>query len=734
MANTVGVLISRHIFPSCLRGRSPYESFALYSLYAKQEGLRVIFFTIDHLLMPRFLVQGYEQKDDGSFVQRTVPIPRVIHNRIKPSAPLPEFKQLKNIPEITLFNRDNRLDKWKVYQALVSDRVLHPYLPETCLLNGKSFEEMKDRYPALYLKPRDKSLGMGVRRLDFTDSAIEVAHAMGQRESIAPGQQNGWLQKCIRREPMLIQQSIDLIKQGQQPIDFRVAVQRGRNGEWKISGIVARVGPAGGIATNVAVGGRARQLMPTLENAGITKPEPLIKEIGRIVLRAADCLQKTYPGLADLGFDIAVDQTDRVWIIEVNGRDLRITFRQAQDWEAWRRTFATPMEYAGYLLKKQMNPHPDKPTVAIVTPGNLPVSSNGSGSVEISAREIAKRVSKHHQVYLVGKEITPMGKVHVVEAKPPSRGGYLNQVAGKLRLLDPDIIQVENRPLWIERFKRVAPRTKKVLFLHSETFLQPPYAKPKQIKRTLPQYDLILTNSKFMQHRLTRQFPKMAPKIKSVWLGVDLNHFASIHDKAVREQRLINRKHHGLHGCPVILFVGRIIPKKGVHHLIDAFLRVHSEYSNAILIIVGSSYYGKNIETPYVRNLKEKSKPLGTHIRWWPFTSHHQLPSIYQMADILVTPSICKEAFGLVNVEGMATGLPILTTKTGGISEVVVDGVNGRLLPVEGLTDGIVRVLSEWLRQPQRLKQMGIESRRRAEALFGWERVAEDLSRIYQAL
>jgi hypothetical protein len=46
-------------------------------------------------------------------------------------------------------------------------------------------------------------------------------------------------------------------------------------------------------------------------------------------------------------------------------------------------------------------------------------------------------------------------------------------------------------------------------------------------------------------------------------------------------------------------------------------------------VIVGSSYYGKNIDTPYVKKLKEKSKALGNQIRWWPFATHQELPGIY---------------------------------------------------------------------------------------------------------
>lgn len=733
MANTVGVLISRNIFRDCLRGRSPYESLVLYNDYGKQEGVKPVFFTIDHLLMRSFLVRGFELQEDGHFVQRMMPIPKIIHNRIKPSHPLPELKQLQQSPRFLLFNKDNRLDKWPVYQALVAHPALKPHLPVTYLLNQSNYEQMKERYSSVYMKPRNKSLGIGVRRLNFHEGGVQVTHAKGKQEKITPSKHSQWLKKLMR-EPLLIQQSIELIKVDDHPVDIRVAVQRGRNGEWQVSGMVARVGPVHGIATNVAVGGKAKLLLPTLQQAGIDRPESILPEIERVVLIAAEHLSKVTPGLADLGFDVAIDHGGHIWIIEVNGRDLRITFHQAKDLEAWKRTFEVPMQYAAYLYSVQADKQPNPPSIAIVTPGNLPVCARGSGSVEISAREIAREVSKQHPVYLFGKKVRPIGNVHPIEPPSSTRKGYLTEAIGSLRMLKPDIIQVENRPLWIGHIKKSRLPSKKILFLHSVTFIQPPYAKPAEVRKYLAEYDQILTNSQFMVRWLSQQFPDISGKIKAVRLGVDLQHFRSIHDEEVRKQRIQNRQRHHLIGCPVVLFVGRIIPKKGVHHLVDAFLRVHQQHPDAVLIMVGSSYYGKNIETPYVRNLKEKSKSLGDRIRWWPFTTHRKLPSIYQLADILVTPSIGREAFGLVNVEGMATGLPILTTRTGGISEVVKDGVNGCLLPVDNLTDELARVLGDWLHKPLYLKQMGKESRKRAEELFSWKRVAKDLSEIYQSI
>lgn len=728
---TVGVLVSRRIFQDCLLERSPYESFSLYERFGKKEGFKPIFFTLDHIRFSDGLVRAYQYVKYGKYIRKAFPLPPIIHNRVKPSGTQPIYEQLLECENTILFNKQTRLDKWEVYDILHQEPILRLFLPETHLLTPQIFRQMIRRYTSLYIKPRDKSLGMGVRRIEVCSNEIIVTCSKGVSEVVDFDQLDEWLEKVTEEEALLVQQGISLIKKGDQPIDFRVAVQKGSDGEWQVSGMVARVGPPNGIATNMAVGGRARQITALFEELQIEESAERLEEVTRSVIWAAQKLGSHFEGLADLGFDVAIDVDGRIWMIEVNGRDLRITFRDAKDWDAWKNTFAKPMEYAGYLLKRI----PPPPTqVAIVTPGVLPVGKSGSGSIEICAAEISKAMCKNNKVYVLGNDIQLPSDIETVDVDTEDRKQYLVESVKRLQQIKPQIIQVENRPLWIHELNKGNIRAKKILYLHSETFLRPPYANPQKIGYSLSLYDAIVTNSQFMLKRLSYLFPTITHKMHVVPLGVDLTQFASIHSEAVRQQRIQNRKRYYLTGRPVLLHVGRLLPKKGAHHLIEAVDRLRKDFPKLVLMVIGSSYYGKNTETPYVKELHEKTKSWGDSIRWWPYTSHYHLPFLYQMADILVTPSICYEAFGLVNVEGMACGLPILTTRMGGISEVVEDGVNGKLLATHNLTEQLRDTLHDWLSQPECLKEMGRASRARAEALYSWNRVADELTFLYQQL
>ncbi|WP_124727466.1 YheC/YheD family protein [Staphylospora marina] len=729
MADTVGVLISRRVFSDSLRGLTPYESLELYDKHARREGMIPVFFTLDRILFSRRLVRAYERGEDGGYRERWVPVPRVIHNRVKPPAESPEFRMLKRLPGIRLFNRDNRFDKWNVHCKLKRTPELCQHLPRTHPLTWKRFCDMFEEFGDVIIKPRDKSLGMDLVRIDRTEGGVRVRKASGMVKEMSGEQLRRFVRARESGGAFLVQQAIPLMEKKNRPFDLRVSVQRGGDGRFRVSGIVAKVGLPGAAATNVAVGGEAEPVSVVLREAGVSGEERLLREISRVALHAADCLAGEDLGIADLGMDLGIDKEGRIWIIEVNGRDLRVTFHCSGDMEAWERTFATPMMFARHLLDSVPPAKDAAPSVAILTPGNLPVYGSGSGSVEISARSVFRSMQERTVTWLLG---TGTGNhPSAVEIRASGRKEYLKRAIQALRRLAPDVIQIENRPLWIRNVSAALPAAGKVLFMHSETYLNPPYA-ADDIERHLAGYDLIIANSRFLADRLHARYPCLGNKVRVVRLGVNLKQFRP---PSFPEERERIRRSFGFDPQAfIILFVGRLIPGKGVHHLVEAFSRMADERPDAVLLIVGGSHYGYNLGTPYVKQLKRMAKPLRNCVFFKPFTRHSRLPSIYRMADVLVTPSVCDEAFGLVNLEGMASGLPVLSTCVGGIPEVVEDGVTGRLLPTDRLSERIAETLSDWMNQPGWLREMGEAGRRRAEKRFTWERTAKKLALMYRVL
>jgi starch synthase len=124
----------------------------------------------------------------------------------------------------------------------------------------------------------------------------------------------------------------------------------------------------------------------------------------------------------------------------------------------------------------------------------------------------------------------------------------------------------------------------------------------------------------------------------------------------------------------------------------------------------------------------------------------NELCAILSVATTFVCPSV-YEPLGIVNLEAMACGAAVVGTATGGIPEVVDDGVTGRLVPIEQVTDGtgtpvdpdrfvadLAATLTEVVSDPARARQMGEAGRQRAESEFSWARIGTETIELYRSV
>jgi spore coat protein SA len=122
---------------------------------------------------------------------------------------------------------------------------------------------------------------------------------------------------------------------------------------------------------------------------------------------------------------------------------------------------------------------------------------------------------------------------------------------------------------------------------------------------------------------------------------------------------------------PVVLFVGRLVPIKGVHVLIEAMRMLQERKVKVLCRIVGSSFLRGSKTTSYVRSLLEKCP---SNVEFNGFCAHTDVANQYRAADMLCCPSVWQEPFGNVNIEAMACGIPVVATRVGGILEIAAEG------------------------------------------------------------
>lgn len=370
---------------------------------------------------------------------------------------------------------------------------------------------------------------------------------------------------------------------------------------------------------------------------------------------------------------------------------------------------------------------------AFVTPGAFPVPSSMGGSVERVVEKVVPKLATRLNVVIYGRKAKRLAVSGDVGGAPIERfpagnkNRYFESVCRRLSRQMPDIIQVENRPKWVPRLKRRFPKSSVWLNLHSTTFLAAKHLSGRQRALSFRAADRIVVNSEFLKSYIARLEPRCSAKISVNHLGVEAARFPARTSAEGQALRAAGRAKRGWDNRKIVLFVGRLVPQKGVHHLLAAVPGIVARHPDALIVIVGSAAYGSHRLTAYVRRLQRQAKPWRKHVHFQPYVSHNEIPAWFAMADLAVVPSVGREAFGLVNVEAMAAELPVVATNAGGMKEVVADGETGFLVAKEA--PGIVRELAArvtaLLGDEELRLTMGRNGRERVMRMFLWEHTAQ---------
>lgn len=182
-------------------------------------------------------------------------------------------------------------------------------------------------------------------------------------------------------------------------------------------------------------------------------------------------------------------------------------------------------------------------------------------------------------------------------------------------------------------------------------------------------------------------------------------------------------KNDGKSFSPIIfLSTSRLTPRKGIHHLIEAFAVAVQHASVPLeLHLIGEGEQKEALEA------RVKELGIGTKVKFLGRVEHVLLPQFYQQAHVFVLPSK-NEGMSNSALEALASGLPLVVSGTGGMQELVADGENGLFIDPE-LTASFAEALVSLAQHPDSLISFGQESRRRAE-LRGWDKAAERFRQV----
>lgn len=233
--------------------------------------------------------------------------------------------------------------------------------------------------------------------------------------------------------------------------------------------------------------------------------------------------------------------------------------------------------------------------------------------------------------------------------------------------------------------------------------------------------DRVICATEQEQDLISQLYAAAPDRVSVIPLGVDLDRFQPQDKEAARAEL-------GLEGQRIVLFVGRIEPLKGVDILINAAAMLDSDVDCSVLIVGGDE--ASDGELAQLRDLT-KEQGIENRVAFVGAIDRDKLPLYYNAADVCVVPSH-YESFGLVAVEAMASGVPVVASRVGGLTGTVKDGETGYLVPwlcPEPFAERIELLLDN---EPLR-RNLG-ESAREAVGLYRWENVSERILEVYDEL
>jgi starch synthase len=248
--------------------------------------------------------------------------------------------------------------------------------------------------------------------------------------------------------------------------------------------------------------------------------------------------------------------------------------------------------------------------------------------------------------------------------------------------------------------------------------------------------DAVIAVSQGTKDDILRVYPVEPERVHVIYNGIDLNEYRKTTDTSALQPLGVDL------ASPYVLFVGRITRQKGVTHLVDAIQYLPPD--TQVVLCAGAP------DTPEIaaemRRKVQEARKYNPHVVWIEkMVSKPEAIQLYSNARVFCCPSV-YEPFGIINLEAMACKAPVVASATGGIKEVVVDGVTGYLVPFaqdpvtafpidpERFARDLAAKLLDLLKDTEKCRRFGKAGRKRVEEVFSWTAIADQTIELYQTL
>lgn len=256
-------------------------------------------------------------------------------------------------------------------------------------------------------------------------------------------------------------------------------------------------------------------------------------------------------------------------------------------------------------------------------------------------------------------------------------------------------------------------------------------------KTALEMADAVIAVSEETKKDILSLFNVSEERLSVIHNGIDLSEYSASKNPEVLRSLGVDPDR------PYVLFVGRITRQKGIIHLVRAIRYLDPGFQ---VVLCAGAPDTPEIAAEMQQAIASAREHHGEIVWIEKMVSRPEAIVLYSSASVFVCPSI-YEPFGIINLEAMACGTPVVASAVGGIKEVVVDGETGFLIPLEQMKESpfeatdpaafasdLASKINLLMADPALASQMGAAGRKRAEELFGWDAIARKTERLYAKL
>lgn len=296
---------------------------------------------------------------------------------------------------------------------------------------------------------------------------------------------------------------------------------------------------------------------------------------------------------------------------------------------------------------------------------------------------------------------------------------YGRRVALRLATISPDIVHVHNAPaLFTELVRYYRGSAHFILHMHNDMLIE-----------KFPPDAVLFTVSRYLKNWYVTCLPNA--QIRIVTNGVDTETFRPLSASKTVELRTRLRL---LADKKIILYAGRVSPEKGPLDLVHAFGELRKIRRDVLLVLVGEIRTGADRRGDYGRQLLAACETVKDDCYRVGTVDPAHIHEFYQVADLVVVPSEFEEPFGMVAIEAMAAGIPVLAANKGGLREFVIPHETGFLIADTRDYIEFAQQMHELLDHPSKLKRVRRNARAYVEQHHSWDIVCRDLERAYDTI